>query len=106
MITEFKIFEMVEFENSLNYGDAVAIGKSERNIREYFKKNYTRAGEKLIGGERGIWLSRAEISDLRTKNIIKFAEEKQDDELIKMISDHLYLIQRIKIQQNSEKYNL
>jgi hypothetical protein len=106
MIIKFKIFERVIFDMPLNYGEAVNINKSERNIREHFKKYYSRMSISLLGSERSIGISRADMSDIRTKNLIKFAKEEQDDELLQMISDHLELIQRIKIIKNSEKFNL
>jgi hypothetical protein len=101
MITKFKIFEMKEYDVSDEDVD-----KSERNIRDHFKKYYNKISPSLIGANNNIFLSKAEKNSIRSKNLIKFAEEEQDYELLKMFLYHLKLIEIMKIKKDSHKYNL
>ena len=91
----------------LTYNDAVNLGAQERNIKYYILNNYssmvTDSENPLFSMKVGV----VSVSGLPAmKRIMKFAEEKDDKELIRLIDDYLEVIKDIQLRNDVKKYNL
>lgn len=85
-----KLFE----EHSLTYEQAVELGKFDDKIKDHIVKKYDyNYGQRPVGmlGKYGRSLSQSSITQ-----ISKFAKEKNDKDLVKLLSDREEAIKKIK----------
>jgi len=83
MITNFKIFEKIIPDlTGLTYADAMVLNETDREIKDYFKKNYPMENIKILGRYNH------ELSEAALGRLSKLARKNNDKILINLIKKH------------------
>lgn len=105
MITKFKIFErLIPKDMDITYGDALELSKTDREIKDYFKKKYPNENVKILGRYNH------ELSEAALGRLSNFARKNNDKILSGLIKKYFdtykEFIEDPEMFRNRRKFNI